>query len=51
MPKSVHLKGAFVLFLLFAQVALGISNVIFRLPVAMSVAHLAVAECSLPWYL
>jgi heme A synthase len=44
-PKSLRIKGGLVLLALVGQVTLGISSVIFRLPVALSVAHLAIAEC------
>jgi heme a synthase len=37
-------KTTLIILALFTQIALGISNVIFRLPVPMSVAHLAVAQ-------
>jgi cytochrome c oxidase assembly protein subunit 15 len=43
-PKSIRIKATLVLFFLCLQVLLGISNVVFRLPVALSVGHLAVAE-------
>ena len=36
--------GLGILILLLTQISLGIGNVVFHLPVAMSVAHLAVAE-------
>jgi cytochrome c oxidase assembly protein subunit 15 len=41
------LKGyaSLIILALITQVGLGIANVVFRLPVPLSVAHLAVAEC------
>jgi len=38
-------KACLVILALVTQIGLGICNVIFRLPVPLSVAHLAVAEC------
>jgi heme a synthase len=44
LPPRFQGLAAAIIFLVLTQVTLGIGNVIWRLPVAMSVAHLAVAE-------
>ncbi len=43
--KKFKPKAVPIILALFVQIGLGIANVLFRLPVPMSVAHLAVAEC------
>jgi heme a synthase len=44
LPASLRRNAIFIIILLVAQVSLGISNVVFHLPVVVSVSHLAVAE-------
>jgi cytochrome c oxidase assembly protein subunit 15 len=44
LPKHIHNKAKIVALLLVLQIILGISNVLLQLPVALSIAHLAVAE-------
>ncbi|MDZ4677064.1 MAG: COX15/CtaA family protein [Oligoflexia bacterium] len=44
LPKHIHNKTIGVVALLIIQISLGIGNVLFLLPVALSVAHLVVAE-------
>jgi len=47
LPRTFRRRGAGLAALLCLQISLGIGNVLFRLPLLMSVAHLAVAEALL----
>jgi cytochrome c oxidase assembly protein subunit 15 len=44
LPHHILTKARIIFLLLLTQILLGIGNVIYSLPVAMSVAHLAIAE-------
>jgi heme a synthase len=43
-PRHLIWKGRAIACLLVLQIALGIGNVVYQLPISMSVAHLAIAE-------